>query len=172
MTHATAAVLVLLCLGESSAIGADKAASGPAQAVVSPAARTALRPRRQIQQFPADVKAAGDRLWSKASPAVRAWSSQNARGIAKGPGDPGELARAVALARWTNLRAPEAYDALTFILVYEAAKIEQDSLAQMGETESLRLQMAMERLSKMMSTLSNLLKKISDTASGVTQNLK
>jgi len=37
----------------------------------------------------------------------------------------------------------------------------------MGETESLRLQMAMDRLSKMMSTLSNLLKKMSDTAMGL-----
>ena len=42
----------------------------------------------------------------------------------------------------------------------------------MGETESLRLQMAMDRLSKMMSTLSNILKRISDTDSALVQNLK
>ncbi|MGC2827953.1 MAG: type II toxin-antitoxin system ParD family antitoxin [Pseudolabrys sp.] len=47
-----------------------------------------------------------------------------------------------------------------------------DSLSEMGEMESLRLQMAMDRLSKMMSTLSNLLKKMSDTASSITQNIK
>jgi len=47
-----------------------------------------------------------------------------------------------------------------------------DSLSEMGEMESLRLQMAMDRMSKMMTTLSNLLKKISDTASGITQNIK
>ena len=47
-----------------------------------------------------------------------------------------------------------------------------DSLSEMGEMESLRLQMAMDRVSKMMSTLSNLLKKMSDTASQITQNLK
>ncbi|CAN5705516.1 hypothetical protein BH11BAC3_BH11BAC3_25850 [soil metagenome] len=47
-----------------------------------------------------------------------------------------------------------------------------DSLSEMGEMESLRLQMAMDRMSKMMSTLSNLLKKISDTANTITQNLK
>ncbi|MEO8706497.1 MAG: hypothetical protein ABI867_41110 [Kofleriaceae bacterium] len=47
-----------------------------------------------------------------------------------------------------------------------------DSLSEMGEMESLRLQMAMDRMSKMMSTLSNLLKKISDTAQSITQNLK
>ena len=35
-------------------------------------------------------------------------------------------------------------------------------MSEMGEMESLRLQMAMDWMSKMMSTLSNLLKKISD----------
>lgn len=45
-------------------------------------------------------------------------------------------------------------------------------MSEMGEMESLRLQMAMDRLSKMMSTLSNLLKKTSDTANAITQNLK
>ena len=51
-------------------------------------------------------------------------------------------------------------------------KNDLDSMSEMGEMESLRLQMAMDRLSKMMSTLSNLSKKISDTASQITQNLK
>jgi len=47
-----------------------------------------------------------------------------------------------------------------------------DSMSEMGESESLRLQMALDRLSKMMSTLSNILKKISDTADAIVQNLK
>lgn len=47
-----------------------------------------------------------------------------------------------------------------------------DSMSEMGEMESLRLQMAMDRMSKMMSTLSNLLKKISDTSQSITQNIK
>ena len=51
-------------------------------------------------------------------------------------------------------------------------KDDLDSMSEMGETESLRLQIAMDRLSKMMSTLSNMLKKISDTSQSITQNLK
>ena len=51
-------------------------------------------------------------------------------------------------------------------------KKDLDSMSEMGEMESLRLQMAMDRMSKMMSTISNLLKKISDTANTITQNLK
>ena len=53
-----------------------------------------------------------------------------------------------------------------------AIKKDLDSLSELGETESLRLQMAMDRMSKMMSTLSNLLKKMSDTADAIEQNLK
>jgi hypothetical protein len=53
-----------------------------------------------------------------------------------------------------------------------AVKDELDSMSEMGEMESLRLQMAMDRMSKLMSTLSNVLKKISDTAQGITQNIK
>ena len=47
-----------------------------------------------------------------------------------------------------------------------------DSLSELGEMESLRLQMAMDRLSKFMQTLSNLLKKMEDEQSLVTQNIK
>lgn len=47
-----------------------------------------------------------------------------------------------------------------------------DQLSEMGEMEQLRLQMQMDRMSKALSTLSNILKKISDTASGITQNIK
>ena len=48
----------------------------------------------------------------------------------------------------------------------------RDDLSELGEMESLRLQMAMDRMSKMMSTLSNLLKKTSETAQSITKNLK
>ena len=52
------------------------------------------------------------------------------------------------------------------------ARDDLDAMSEMGELESLRLQMAMDRMSKMMSTLSNLSKKVSETASGITQNIK
>lgn len=51
-------------------------------------------------------------------------------------------------------------------------KKELNNLSEMGEMESLRLQMAMDRMSKMMSTLSNLLKKINKTGSEIISNLK
>ncbi len=51
-------------------------------------------------------------------------------------------------------------------------KSKLDSMSEMGEMESLRLQMAMERQSKIMSTLSNIMKKISNTQNAIIQNLK
>ncbi|WP_319454518.1 MULTISPECIES: hypothetical protein [unclassified Mycobacterium] len=56
--------------------------------------------------------------------------------------------------------------------VIDELKADLDSMSELGEMESLRLQMAMDRMSKMMSTLSNILKKISCTASQITQNMK
>ena len=47
-----------------------------------------------------------------------------------------------------------------------------DSLSGMGETQSLRMQMVMDRLTKLMETLSEVMKKASETSAGITQNLK
>ena len=47
-----------------------------------------------------------------------------------------------------------------------------DNMSEMGEMQSFRLQMAMDMLSKMMSTLSNLLQKQSQTADAITHNIK
>ena len=47
-----------------------------------------------------------------------------------------------------------------------------DSLSEMGEMESLRLQMIMDRRSKMIQTLSNIMKKMSDTSQSIIQNIK
>ncbi len=49
---------------------------------------------------------------------------------------------------------------------------QRDSLAELGEEQQLRLQMAMDRRSKAISTISNLLKKIHDTQQSIIQNLK
>jgi hypothetical protein len=54
----------------------------------------------------------------------------------------------------------------------ELLKKQEGEMSGMSEMESLRLQMAMDRMSKMMSVLNNLLKKQNDTASGIIQNIK
>jgi hypothetical protein len=47
-----------------------------------------------------------------------------------------------------------------------------DAMAEMSEMQSLRLQMAMDRASKAMSALSNLLKASSETARAIVQNIR
>lgn len=54
----------------------------------------------------------------------------------------------------------------------DSLKKQLDSMSELGEMQSLRLQMAMDRLSKLMSTLSNLLKKEGDTTQSIVDNLK
>lgn len=47
-----------------------------------------------------------------------------------------------------------------------------DAMSEMGEAQSQRLQVAMERVSKAQATLSNLLKKADDTGKGIVGNIK
>lgn len=47
-----------------------------------------------------------------------------------------------------------------------------DSMSELSEMESLRLQMVMDRRSKIITTLSNIMKKVSATSDNITQNLK
>jgi hypothetical protein len=54
----------------------------------------------------------------------------------------------------------------------DSIKHDLDSISEMGEMESLRLQMLMDRRSKFISTLSNIMKKIGTTQESTTQNLK
>jgi|GEM_PF-3515745 len=49
---------------------------------------------------------------------------------------------------------------------------DKDALSEMGEQDQLQLQMAMDRYSKAMSTLSNLMKKESDISSAILGNMK
>lgn len=171
--------LAALTLFVPFAFGAISAHADAKPKPATTARPLASRARQQVPQFPADVKARGDKLWNASSPAVKAWANQNAAPLGKSTTDPATSAQASIHARWPNVRGLDTANALEFVLTYEAAKGLQaeakgklDSMSEMGEMESLRLQMAMDRLSKMMSTLSNILKKLSDTAESIVQNLK
>jgi hypothetical protein len=161
----------------SAALSAEKKASQNAAVAQTPAPPSVVK-RPRVPPFPADLKTFGNRLRSKASPAVRAWASQTAPSLAKAAGDPDGPARAAATARWPNLRVTGAYDALTFLAIYDAAEILQsdaeklDTLGDLSQEQSMRLQRLMDRRSKFFETLSNLMKKISDTAEGIVANLK
>lgn len=106
------------------------------------------------------AKARDDMRTLAATPAPKGLTPEQRKAFDK------EMQTVRALASGTNLTVK------TLDAEIDKVKSDLDSMSEMGEMESLRLQMAMDRMSKMMSTLSNLLKKISDTASQITQNLK
>ena len=58
------------------------------------------------------------------------------------------------------------------LAIRDGLKDQFDSQSEMSEMTSLRLQMAMDRRSKFMQTLSNIMKKISSTEDTLAQNLK
>lgn len=68
--------------------------------------------------------------------------------------------------------APDSPDVNDLKSVQADLKAKLDSMNEMGEMDSLRLQMAMDRLGKMMETLSNIMKKIDDTDSAIVNNMK
>jgi putative addiction module CopG family antidote len=72
----------------------------------------------------------------------------------------------------TDVHKGKIVDPCVLAALYDELKGKLDSMSETGEMESLRLPMAMDRMSKMMSTLSNLLKKQSDTAQSIIDNLK
>jgi hypothetical protein len=63
-------------------------------------------------------------------------------------------------------------DSVLQLVVTLYAKVLEDELLELSEMDQLRLQMALDRMSKMMSTLSNIMKKLADSANQITQNLK
>src|SRR6266436_834006 len=72
----------------------------------------------------------------------------------------------------TNMHKGPIKDVGVLHAIQYELKNELDSMSEMSEMESLRLQMAMDRRSKLMTALSNILKKISDTQSAIITNLK
>ena len=76
--------------------------------------------------------------------------------------------------RWirTELAMREANELSDTELENVAGGKGASSLGDMGEMQSLRLQLSMDRRSKMTEALSNILKKISDTSQTIVGNLK
>ena len=56
--------------------------------------------------------------------------------------------------------------------IIDSTKSGLNSLSEMGEMESLRLQMAMDRLSKLTAALSNILKNMAETSDEIIKNIK
>lgn len=116
-----------------------------------------------------------DEAREKADVAMTAAQTGLAIGIAQGLVSIGSAAARAAHPEPTSRQASRLAGMVPIDGLHSAARSfdsKLDSLSEMGEMESLRLQMAMDRLSELVSTLSNLLHKASDTQSAIVQNMK
>ena len=102
--------------------------------------------------------------------------------LASGPenADPYAIAQQEVRSKFARL-STEQSNLLTFYVLAEAARLlshpdeskrKLDSMNEMSEMTSLRLQMTMDRRSKFITTLSNIMKKISTTQDTLVQNIK
>ena len=102
--------------------------------------------------------------------------------LASGPedADPYAFAQQEVRSKFPQLSGEQS-NLLSFYVLAEVAQIlsnpeelkgKLDGMNEMSEMTSLRLQMMMDRRSKFISTLSNIMKKVSTTQEAVVQNLK
>jgi hypothetical protein len=138
-----------------------------------------------IQPVPVTALAVRARLTPLLSPAASVWVQSEAKVIA-GQNLPPEALMSVAMndvaVRFAGQKLSDAdLVAISLVVVTQAveaadadlkAATPPGSLSDMSEAQQLRMQAAMDRRSKLFSTLSNLLKKSSETASSITANIK
>ncbi|TAK55977.1 MAG: hypothetical protein EPO25_02005 [Gammaproteobacteria bacterium] len=131
---------------------------------------------------PPEITGAHQRLSARLAPPVRAWVSQQAVIARQAP--PEAAATLTSNAARQRFRGqpltPQLIDTLVFLVLYESAEIEAlptraPAAARRGpssERTSMQLQSMMDRRSKTVALLSNLMKKISTTQDALVQNLK
>lgn len=144
-----------------------------------------------IQPLPATALALQARLTPLLSPSAGAWVQSEAIAIAGQNLPPDALISVVmndvaarfagqkllgtdvvAMALMVVTQAVESADADLKAAMAAMAAAQRGTMSDVSEAQQLRLQAAMDRRAKLFSTLSNLLKKSSETASTITANIK
>ena len=144
-------------------------------ASIGPSLAHASRLGDQLSRDDAAIDKGMDQAREKADVAMSAAEVGMVMGIAQGLVSIGSAAAGAAQPEPTSRPASGLADLVPIDGLHSVAhsfESKLDSLSEMGEMESLRLQMAMDRLSSLMSTISNLLHKLSDTQNAIVQNLK
>jgi len=142
----------------AAAICAALTAPGAAQAPGN-------QPSPSIRPSPSSKAALADRLRALQTryDAIKAASPRLAPAR---PTDP------IATIRDRRQLATTARDADQLMRELDSEKAKLDSMGDLSQEQQLKMQMAMDRMSKAMSTLSNLLKKLDQTNDSIIQNLK
>lgn len=144
-------------------------------ASIGPSLAHASRLSEHLSHDNAAIDKGMDEAREKADVAMTAAQTGLVMGIAQALVSVGSAAAGAAHPEPVSRQESRLADMLPIDGLHAAAQSFEsslDSMSEMGEMESLRMQMAMDRLSKMMSTLSNLLHKAGDTQSAIVQNMK
>ena len=144
-------------------------------ASIGPSLAHASRLGEHLSHDNAAIDKGMDEAREKADVAMTAAQTGLVIGIAQGLVSIGSAAAGAAHPEPMSRQASALADMVPIDGLHSAARSfdsSLDSLSEMGEMESLRMQMAMDRLSKMMSTVSNLLHKADHTQSAIVQNMK
>lgn len=139
--------------------------------VLMEAAKSAQEDQKAMMEQMKQVNEAKAALREKTRQAKRANAelATNARRDTKAPQG---MAARPAMGPQRSAAQPTPLPKAQFDRQLRSAKDDYESLSEMEESQSLRMQMAMDRRTKLMATLSDILKKMSDTGSGITKNLK
>jgi hypothetical protein len=159
-------------------------------------AHIAVTPSRALSApIPRDYTQMGQNLRSRLTPAGLAWAAQKAPLFRNGSIDEDQIRADASQSRDPLLASlgqgqQADIEALVFVVMFQVAQdarsdqrdvltqvqaantARREGAAEMGEEGNLRMQLAMDRMSKMMTVLSNILKKTSDTSSSIIQNVK
>ena len=161
--------------------------------------KTAAPMAMQLRPVPNEAVRQNARLTTNLSPSAKSKIQASAAALTAAANQQPALtveqlqgrARASATQAFPNLRAMDI-DAVVFLVVMQSAQDQQSELQQamsqmqqntqakqaarqqddMSQESQLRIQMAMDRLSKFEQMLSNVMKSVSDTQAGIVANLK
>jgi hypothetical protein len=112
---------------------------------------------------------------TKLTPAAAARLKTVSSSLTAGPAlnDYADATRRAVTAAFPAVKLTEGeVNSLSAIVLADTIDALKVQASELGAGESTKVQMAMDRLSKMMTTLSNLLKKISDSGDAITKSLK
>jgi hypothetical protein len=185
----------LVVVAQPSSLQVTTPKQRPAESNIPKMPKSGLANRRSNIIVPANYSALNGQIRSRLTPAGIAWTAQRALLFRSGQiteaqirSDAAQNADTLMSGFGQGLSAD--VETLVFVVMHLAAKdahddlrgqlsqteavnrTKGDTLSDTSERDNLTMQLAMERMSKMMTTLSNILKKNGDTSAGITNNIK
>jgi hypothetical protein len=149
--------------------------SAPALVLIL-AAPAATAPRPTLPPTPPGIAARMNGLFARATPAVRSWVDGEARKLRSLPRVDAALVAADARQAFSALRPPLTSgqaDALAGMALYQVLNdLDSEARLAISEGAAEKIALLQDRRSMLISTLSNIMTKVTPTDEAIAQNLK